>query len=224
MKSRIVAALGISLAVLNITLARVTHSVAQEPAKPGNREAKRETPLAAGLKAITPTGTQDSQIKDVQKKYRGERKEMLQAAQGGMAATPGERRTKIAEIEAKELADIKAILTAEQAPVFQAAYDAAKRQRGGTIIDQAIEKLDLTDEQKTKIAPLVKDAADAMLALRNDAAAGGREKAVKMRTIWDDTKAKIRPLLTVEQQSTLDAMKAFRGAGKRAGVKRGEKP
>ena len=217
--------MGATLAVLLGTLVGITDAAyAQGAGKPGaaNRAA---TPLMAGLKAAELSATQKDQIAVIAKKYSDERRALRKAMQPDPAATtPGDRpkpsadtKAKLEEIEAKELAEIKAVLTAGQLPVFQTAYDVAKTKRGNdnNPLSQMMDKLALTDDQKTKITPILSETGEAMAKLRQDTTIERREKMTKMGDLWNTTKDKIRPLLNADQQKTLDEMKALRGAGKR---------
>ena len=148
------------------------------------RGGERMSPLAAGLKAAELTDAQKDSVKELGKKFRDERKEI---AKPDMGATPGEKgkpdaetRKKRAELDAKELTETKALLTAEQLPKFEAAYNAAKSETANAgLIGQMTEKLALTDEQKTKLTPIMKEAGDKMATLRADETLTRRDKAAQ---------------------------------------------
>ena len=69
----------------------------------------------------------------------------------------------------------------------------------------------LTDDQKPKILPILTDAAAQIKAVRADTTLERRAQGQKSRAIWDDAKAKIRPLLTADQQATLDTLRGMGG-------------
>ena len=76
------------------------------------------------------------------------------------------------------------------------------------------ERLNLTPEQKTKIQPILDEAKPKMAAIH-------REAMQKTKSLMEETAAKIRPMLTPEQQKTLDEAKNDRraaAAGKVAAV------
>ena len=61
------------------------------------------------------------------------------------------------------------------------------------------EKLDLTADQQTKVQPIL-DAAKPQIAAIH------QEAMQKMHTVMNDTLSQIRPMLTADQQSKLDAI------------------
>jgi Spy/CpxP family protein refolding chaperone len=60
--------------------------------------------------------------------------------------------------------------------------------------------LNLTDDQKTKVQPIIDQTKPQMEAIH-------KEAMEKMRALMESTGAQIRPLLTPEQQTKFDAMK-----------------
>ena len=65
------------------------------------------------------------------------------------------------------------------------------------------EKLDLTPDQQTKVQPIL-DAAKPQIATIH------QEAMQKMHTVMNDTLSQIRPLLTADQQTKLDAIEKAR--------------
>ena len=191
---------------------------------------RQESSLAAGLKAADLTDAQKTQIKTITDKYKEERKVLLpQPAAGGAVSTERARptpelRTKLTDLETRETADVKAVLTPDQQTKFQTAYDAAKASRGnGNILTGFAEKLKLTEDQKAKVTPILTDLTDTMKKIREDDSIERRDKAEKMMSAWNDAKEKIRPILTADQQKSLDEikMRGGRGGGQRGGGRRG---
>lgn len=94
------------------------------------------------------------------------------------------------------------------------------RHRGGRagggmrhdMMEHMVESLNLTPEQKAKVQPIMDEAKPKMEAIH-------REAMEKSKAVMDDARAKIRPLLTAEQQKQLDEMKNDRRAGGRHGHK-----
>lgn len=78
------------------------------------------------------------------------------------------------------------------------------------------ERLNLTDDQKAKILPLLQDQADQAKAIMRDESISREERREKMRPIMEATHEKIRALLTAEQQEKFDKMHD-RGPGDRKG-------
>ena len=67
-------------------------------------------------------------------------------------------------------------------------------------LERQIESLDLTADQKTKIQPILDEAKPKMEEIHRDA-------MQKTKALMEDTMAKIRPMLTPEQQKKLDEAK-----------------
>ena len=76
------------------------------------------------------------------------------------------------------------------------------------------EMLGLTEEQKTKIGPILLEEAAALKAIYDDKAIEGPAKRVKAREVADSFSAKVRALLTPDQQAKFDLLpKGRRGPG-----------
>ena len=67
-------------------------------------------------------------------------------------------------------------------------------------------KLSLTADQKAKITPIIADRQSQMKALGADTSMNRMDKARKMKSIFDDSDAKINALLTDEQKPKYAAM------------------
>lgn len=80
------------------------------------------------------------------------------------------------------------------------------------------EELQLNDDQKAKIKPLLEDEHKQLMALRQDSSLSSDEKRAKFRSIREETFNQIRPMLTADQQKKLQEMqqKAKQGRGKRS--------
>lgn len=68
------------------------------------------------------------------------------------------------------------------------------------------DKLSLTADQIAKIKPLFADQFTQMQAVRKDSSLSAGQKLDKIRSIHDETHAKIRDVLTEDQQKKFDAM------------------
>ena len=82
----------------------------------------------------------------------------------------------------------------------QAGHSGAGHWRGHAFGLRGItEKLDLTADQETKVQPILDQAKPQITAIH-------REAMQKMHTVMNSTLSQIRPMLTADQQSKLDAI------------------
>lgn len=121
------------------------------------------------------------------------------------------------------------------APVVKAqSDDAAKpaRERGpgggrGPTLEMLAEQLELTAEQKEKIAPIWKHQAEQMQAIRKDDSLSREQKMEKTKAAREETHKAIEALLTPEQAKKFSEMRPNgprAGGGERPkGHKKGEK-
>jgi periplasmic protein CpxP/Spy len=70
----------------------------------------------------------------------------------------------------------------------------------GNPLEHLSKELNLTDDQKTKVQPIIDQTKPQMAAIH-------REAMEKMHALLENAGAQIRPLLTPEQQQKFDAMK-----------------
>lgn len=105
---------------------------------------------------------------------------------------------------------VAAVLTDEQKAKFQAARAAGGA--GGAItnvvdrLEKSLEKLDLTADQKTKVKPVLEDARKKFEELRSQLQSGDRAAMrEKFKTAMDDTRDKLKEILTPEQAEKLKA-------------------
>lgn len=77
-------------------------------------------------------------------------------------------------------------------------------------LDRLSEKLNLTDDQKAKILPLIQAQNDQIKAVFNDDSLSKKDRRDKIHDIVADTRGKIRALLTPDQQTKFDEMRPGR--------------
>jgi Spy/CpxP family protein refolding chaperone len=73
------------------------------------------------------------------------------------------------------------------------------------------EKLNLTDEQKAAIKPILATEANEIKAVHQDSSLSDEQKQAKIKEIRDNSREKINALLTPEQQKTFAEMKGEAG-------------
>jgi Spy/CpxP family protein refolding chaperone len=72
-------------------------------------------------------------------------------------------------------------------------------QRGHLTVDQLAKRLDLTDDQKVKVKPIIDAQNQQMSDLRQDTDLSREDRMAKMKAIHDDTTAQLKPILTEDQ-------------------------
>jgi protein CpxP len=87
-------------------------------------------------------------------------------------------------------------------------------------LDHLSKMLNLTDDQKAKIKPILENESTQVQALHQDTTLSMQDRRTKMRDIHDSTLSQVRPLLTSDQQTKLDSMK-HDGMGKGMGQGKG---
>lgn len=75
------------------------------------------------------------------------------------------------------------------------------------------ETLNLTDDQKTKIKPILEDSSKQIQQLRGDTSLSQEDKRAKMQQIHENTMSQIKPILTSDQQKKLESMHERGGHG-----------
>lgn len=109
-------------------------------------------------------------------------------------------------------APVRAAETAETAEK-PAQGEHSRRDQAAAQLKMLAEKLSLTDAQKAQAAEILKAEATKLAALRDNDAAKRREKMKQMREIREEGRAKIRAILTPEQQKIFDTLPKRRMGG-----------
>ena len=78
-------------------------------------------------------------------------------------------------------------------------------------LDHMSQMLNLTDDQKAKIKPILEDSSKQMQQLRQDTSLSREDRRAKMQQIHESTMSQVRPILNPDQQKKLDEMKDRRG-------------
>jgi periplasmic protein CpxP/Spy len=89
---------------------------------------------------------------------------------------------------------------------------------GAAQLDRIAERLKLTDDQKTKLQPILREEASKLRELRQDTSLSREQMRDKAKVIREQSTAKIKPILSAEQFADLKKMReeqATRGGGQR---------
>ena len=79
----------------------------------------------------------------------------------------------------------------------------ARRDRANSVVDE----LNLTTDQKAKVKPIFQDEAQKLKALRQDTNLSKQDKMAKLKSIHEETDAKLKPILTPEQSEKLSKIR-----------------
>jgi Spy/CpxP family protein refolding chaperone len=82
------------------------------------------------------------------------------------------------------------------------------RRRGGFVLEDLTQKLNLTADQQKTVGDAIKSGRDQMRAIRSDDSLSDDDKRAKSREANAATKAAIRALLTPDQQAIFDKLPA----------------
>jgi Spy/CpxP family protein refolding chaperone len=99
--------------------------------------------------------------------------------------------------------------------------------RGAPNLDMLAKQLELTDEQKTKIKPILEEQAKKIKDLRADTSLLQEDRRAKMKAIRDEVAPKMKEILTPEQFAKFEKMGQRRGGPQGGGAgapPAGEKP
>jgi Spy/CpxP family protein refolding chaperone len=84
----------------------------------------------------------------------------------------------------------------------------------GMSLDAVAKRLDLTDDQKDKVKPILEDMQKKMTDLRSDSSTSATDRRSKMKEIRDDATTKLKKILTPEQLTKWEAGTRRRPAAK----------
>lgn len=92
-----------------------------------------------------------------------------------------------------------------------AAADATTRAKVQEKLQRLSSELNLTEDQKAKIKPILQNEVGQLKEVHNDSALSTDQKQSKMQDIHSSAKTQINEILTPDQQKKLAAMKAEKG-------------
>lgn len=89
-------------------------------------------------------------------------------------------------------------------------------------VDHLSKMLNLTDDQKVKIKPIIESTDAQAQSIRQDTSLTPQDRRAKMRDLHEKTMTQIRGILTPEQQAKLDDMQKHEGMGRGKGMGHGQ--
>jgi periplasmic protein CpxP/Spy len=92
--------------------------------------------------------------------------------------------------------------TTPNTPPAGTSTNAAPRMGRAFNMDRLVKALNLTDDQKPKVQPILDSWHTQTMAVFTDSTLSRDDKRAKVKTIHDDTTAKLQPILTADQLAT----------------------
>jgi Spy/CpxP family protein refolding chaperone len=87
----------------------------------------------------------------------------------------------------------------------------------GPSLDQLAKTLNLTDDQKTQVKPILEAQQQKMRDLMQDTTLSREDKTAKRKTIHDDVAAQLKPILSADQLAQWEKLSQPRQRGQRGG-------
>ncbi|HOJ41066.1 MAG TPA: hypothetical protein PKX93_10520 [bacterium] len=185
-------------------------AAAVETTKPGGRTL-RQRKWAEGMKqweSLNLTDAQKEQLKPLFQKMR----EQLQAVIQDSALTPAEKQEKIAALRKAHEAELEKILSPEQMEKWRQIRSSAGKEKVRQRLNEIISTLNLTEEQKEKIKPLLQREAEEWKNIFQDPTLTAEQKQEKIRALRQETRTALKEILTPEQWQKLQEIKRERPA------------
>jgi Spy/CpxP family protein refolding chaperone len=201
------------ITVIAVALFVVTGSVAMAaPAQPASQSAaagpgmkkmsKPENRMARLSRGLDLTEEQKAKIKPILEDESAKVESVLDNSN----LSRQQKRTRIREIHAATFEQIKTILTPEQLKKHEEMMKSAKKMSPGmrnATPDNRLQRLsttlNLSEEQKAKIKPMLEDESTEVKAVLDDSNLSRQQKRTKIRDIHADTFEQIKTILTPEQ-------------------------
>jgi len=157
------------------------------------------------LAKLNLTDDQKNQVQTVMQKTREDVKTIKENA----ALTPEQKGQQIQAARQSSDEQMKTILTPEQYQKFEEMKAAWKNKgEGKDRPHNPFEKLNLTEEQKAQIHPIMQKTGEEIQAVKADTALTKEQKEQQIQTIKESTDEQLKTILTSEQYQKLEQMKA----------------
>jgi Spy/CpxP family protein refolding chaperone/peroxiredoxin len=218
--------------VIVIALAMTSLVQAQATSRPTRTEAPASFPRFRS--AISNLKLSDEQTKKIDDIFDRESEDIRAMSADLREMKPADRQAKFKEFFNDLRDDISQVLTSEQKEKFDSALQSlpglGDRPRGATTkpggapgagragergfgprAREALQQLNLTEEQKTKIKKIFEDAGEKYRQIASTSERGSEEMRSKMRELMENTRDAVKDVLTPEQMEKFTA--AMRGDG-----------
>ena len=129
--------------------------------------------------------------------------------------TPEQKREQFKQLRQSTHQQVLGVLTPEQQQQMKAFREQHKGMRRGM---GAMSRLNLTDDQRAKIQPILQSSQQQAQEVRGDTTLTQEQKQVKLREIHHGAMSQVKSLLTPEQQQQMQEWRQHRGRGGKDGA------
>jgi Spy/CpxP family protein refolding chaperone len=198
MTNRTLIALAAVVATLTLQpLARAADTSQPAPPAPGDRPAALRERMQETARELNLTPDETAKLQNIVREHAQE----LRALRQDNSLSPEEKRLKLAAARAGIISEVKKVLTPEQFEKWKARQGLTT---GGTVrplarLQQAINDLNLTDEQKEQLKPLYMEQMVKLRDLYQDANLSMAEKLDKLKASYKDAAPKLKQVLNADQ-------------------------
>jgi Spy/CpxP family protein refolding chaperone len=141
-------------------------------------------------------------------------RQQAQSIKQDTSLTPEQKRDKFRQLRASTRQQVLGVLTPEQQEQMK---QLRSRHAGMGRGKGPLARLNLTDDQRAQIQPILQSSRQQAQAVRNDTTLTPEQKHAKIRAIHQDTMTQMNSLLTPEQQQQWQQMRQHRGPGGKHG-------
>ena len=197
----------VAIAVAAATLASQPQARAAETTPPtapssGDRLAALRERMQETARELKLTPEQTAKLQTIVR----ERAEKLRQLRQDTTLSPEEKRQRLMTARAELVSEVKKTLTPEQFAIWKAHQGEATGRPARPLarLQQAINDLNLTDDQKEQLKPLYQEQMDKLRELYLDANLSIAEKLDKLKAIRQDAAPKLKKVLSAQQYATLE--------------------
>jgi Spy/CpxP family protein refolding chaperone len=177
-------------ALLLLGVATAQETPASSGPAPTTNAANARMRRGGAIDQLNLTDAQKTQLKSL----RDQQHQQLQALRQDQSLTPDQRRAQAQTIHQQFQSQIHGMLTPEQ----QAQLKQMRGRRGGPMA-----RLNLTDDQRAKLQPLMQQQREQVQAIRNDSSLTQQQKQEKIQALRQSMMSQMQGILTPEQQQQM---------------------
>jgi Spy/CpxP family protein refolding chaperone len=189
------AAVAGTLTVQPLAGAEATNAAASRPA--GTRPGAMRERMEDTARELNLTPEQTTKLQTIVR----ERMEKMRTMRQDTSLSADERREKMRTGREELLAEVKKVLTPEQFEKWKAKQGLATRggMRPMERIQEAVQDLNLTDDQKEQLTPVYLEQIERLRDLQQDSSLSMAQKVDKLKAVRDEVAPKLKKVFTPEQ-------------------------